>query len=258
MTDHLNSDICLVPTCSSITAGQLADIFFDSWFCENGLPLNIVSNRDKLFLSQFWQALHTQTGIKLKMLMVYHPEMDRASKQTNKIIIQALQFHVARNQKGWICTLPKVIFDLMNTVNRSTGFTPFQLHLGCLPRLLPPLLPSDNNTPEEQLAEELIRQVQEDINEAKDNLILAQVSQAAQANKAWGNKPKFQVGNFLLLNTCNKRREYQQKKDGQTAKLMPRFDGKHRIVTAYPNASIYTIDMPNSMLAYTTFHPLEL
>lgn len=64
MTDRLNSDIRLIPTRSSITALQLADLFFDHWFCNNGLPLNIVSDRDKLFLSQFWKALHARTGVK--------------------------------------------------------------------------------------------------------------------------------------------------------------------------------------------------
>ncbi len=39
---------------------------------------------------------------------------------------------------------------------------------------------------------------------------------------------------------------------------MPRFNGKYRVTAAYPETSIYTIDMPNSTLAYTTFHASEL
>ncbi len=58
MTDQLNLDICLVQVRSSITAAQMADMFFDHWFCKNRFPLNIVIDRDKLFLSQFWKALH--------------------------------------------------------------------------------------------------------------------------------------------------------------------------------------------------------
>lgn len=74
ITNHLNSDICLIPLHSSITAPQLAHIFFYHWFCKNGLPLSIVSDQDKLFLSHFWKVLHAKTGIRLKMPMVYHPE----------------------------------------------------------------------------------------------------------------------------------------------------------------------------------------
>jgi len=58
----------------------------DLWYCENSLPLNIVSDHDKIFVSKFWKALHVLTGIKLKMLLAYHPETDGSSKQSNKTI----------------------------------------------------------------------------------------------------------------------------------------------------------------------------
>ena len=57
-TDHLSSDIQLVPTWTDITTEDLAYLFFDKWYCENSLPADIVSDRDKLFMSRFWKALH--------------------------------------------------------------------------------------------------------------------------------------------------------------------------------------------------------
>jgi hypothetical protein len=50
-TDRLNSDIRIVATRTDITAEDLVVVFFDEWYCENGLPLEIISNRDKLFIS---------------------------------------------------------------------------------------------------------------------------------------------------------------------------------------------------------------
>lgn len=50
-TDRLGSDIRIIPTVSTLTAEQLAELFFEKWYCENGLPLEIVSDCDKLFLS---------------------------------------------------------------------------------------------------------------------------------------------------------------------------------------------------------------
>ncbi len=44
ITDHLSSDIRLIPTCTDITAEKLATIFSDNWYCENRLPLEIVSD----------------------------------------------------------------------------------------------------------------------------------------------------------------------------------------------------------------------
>jgi hypothetical protein len=79
-TDRLNSDVRIIPTRTDILAEDLAIIFFNKWYCKNGLPLEIVSDRDKLFISKFWQSLHGLTGVKLKMLIVYHLESDGASK----------------------------------------------------------------------------------------------------------------------------------------------------------------------------------
>jgi len=117
-TDCLGSDIQLVPTQTDITAEDLAYIFFDKWYCKNRLPTDIVSNRDKLFMSRFWKALHKLTGVKLKLSMVYHPETDGTSEQTNKTVNQALWYHIEWNQLGWVQALPCVHFDMMNTVNK--------------------------------------------------------------------------------------------------------------------------------------------
>ena len=35
-----------------------------------------------------------------------------------------------RNQSGWVKALPLICFQIMNTVNKSTGFSPFQLRYG--------------------------------------------------------------------------------------------------------------------------------
>jgi hypothetical protein len=61
MTNHLASDIWILPTHINIGAKELALLFFNHWYCENGLPLNIVSNQDNLFISKFWCALHELT-----------------------------------------------------------------------------------------------------------------------------------------------------------------------------------------------------
>jgi hypothetical protein len=86
ITDCLGSDICIAATHMDITAERFVAQFFDLWYCENSLPLNIVSDHDKIFVSKFWKALHVLTGIKLKMLLAYHPETDGSSKQSNKTI----------------------------------------------------------------------------------------------------------------------------------------------------------------------------
>jgi hypothetical protein len=76
LTDRLGSDVRLIPMRTDISATCLASIFFNEWYCENGLPLELISDRDKLFISKFWKALHTLTGVHLKMSTAYHPQTD--------------------------------------------------------------------------------------------------------------------------------------------------------------------------------------
>jgi hypothetical protein len=44
LTDCLGSDVHLIPMCTNISAGKLASLFFTEWYCENGLPLELISD----------------------------------------------------------------------------------------------------------------------------------------------------------------------------------------------------------------------
>lgn len=67
MTDRLGADIQIMACHSTITAEDFAYLFFDRWYCENGCPLKIISDRDKVFISKFWQVLMKLTGINHKL-----------------------------------------------------------------------------------------------------------------------------------------------------------------------------------------------
>jgi hypothetical protein len=252
MTDRLNSDVRLIPTKMDLTAEELARVFFDEWYCENGLPKEIVSDRDKLFMSRFWKALHKLTGVKLKMSSAYHPQSDGASERTNKTLNQCLRFHVERNQTGWRRALPRVRFDIMNTVNSSTGFSPFQLRMGRSPRIIPPLVRSGEEV-EDIRAEEVIKRLEEDVKEAQDNMLRAKISQALAANISRSDKFPFQVGEKALLSTLNRRREYKSKGQKRVAKFMPRYDGPYPVTRVSEEHSTVTLDLPNKR-TFPTFH----
>ena len=259
LTDRLGSDIQLVPCCISQSADDLAYLFFSRWYCENGLPLDIVSDRDKLFMSQFWRALHKLTGVKLKLSTAYHPETDSASERTNKTVNQCIRYHVERNQKGWVKALPIIRFNMMNSVNKSTGFSPFQLRLGRSPRILPPLIRT--NHPEnagEISAREMIKKLHDDTLEAQDNLTRAKISQSAQSNKSRSLTFPFKVGDRVRLSTFNRRNEFKTAGKLRVAKFMPRFDGPFLITATNESKSTVTLDLPANSKRHPTFHTSEV
>ena len=83
-----NALLCIpwVPHQVDITTEDFGVLFFNHWYC---LFLTV-------FMSHFWNTLHTLCGLKLKMSTAYHPQMDGSSEWTNKMINQAPCFHVDR------------------------------------------------------------------------------------------------------------------------------------------------------------------
>jgi hypothetical protein len=263
MTGRLGSDIRIIPTNTTITAEDLALIFFEHWYCEDGLPCDIISDRDKLFLSRFWQVLHDLTGVKLKLSSSYHPQTDSSSEHSNKTINQYICYHVHRNQKGWVHTLPQIRFNIMNSVNASTGFLNFHICLGRSPRLIPLMVPqtlASKSSPEcdSFRAQSLITQLHNNVAEVKDNLLQAKVFQTHFTNKNRSPEIPFNIGDQVMLSTLHRHQEFKRKGEKRATKFFPRYNGPYDIINTHPESSNYTLELPNSPNTYPTYHASEL
>ncbi|KAF9538488.1 hypothetical protein CPC08DRAFT_610095, partial [Agrocybe pediades] len=107
----------------------------------------------------------------------------------------------------------------MNTVNASTGFSPFQLKTGRSPRVIPPLLPQPSDaSPAHITAREIIEQVNMDVQQAQDSLTAAKVRQAYHANQHRGDEIVYKEGDLVMLSTANRRRNYKRKGKKRAAK----------------------------------------
>jgi len=195
------------------------------------------------------------------MSTAYHPETDGSSERTNKTVIQALRYHVEWNQQGWVKALPRIQFSIMNTVNKLTNFSPFQLKYRRSPCVIPPLVklerPSEPLSPS-QLTQDTISRLKTDVMEAQDNLLHAKVAQVAQANKLRTLAFPYTIGQQVRLSTRNHRREHKAKGEHRVAKFMARFTGPYKIVDINEESSTITLDLPNSTNFYPVFHTSQL
>lgn len=137
-------------------------------------------------------------------------------------------------------------FHIMNTMNTSTGFTPFQLQMGQSPWLIPPLVtPLPTSSEEETSVHEIIQKLQNNILEAQDNLLCAKFSQSVEANKHHSLTFPFVIGSCVQLMTLHQCNEYKAKGEKRVAKIMPCYDELYTIVDTDERHSTITLELPN-------------
>ncbi|KAF8798984.1 hypothetical protein BYT27DRAFT_7010629, partial [Phlegmacium glaucopus] len=106
----------------------------------------------------------------------------------------------------------------MNTVNKSTGYSPFQLKYGRSPRIIPSFTGVVGSDKESVGASDVIALVNKNVADARDNLLLAKISQAKSANERRGKETRYRVGDMVMLSTTNRRMDFKQHGDGRVAK----------------------------------------
>ncbi|KAK4394517.1 hypothetical protein Sango_1606000 [Sesamum angolense] len=70
--DRLRKYSHFIPLKHLYTAVSIAKVFFDNIYKLHGLPVSIVSDRDRIFTSNFWKELFSFTGVSLYMSSAYH------------------------------------------------------------------------------------------------------------------------------------------------------------------------------------------
>jgi transposase InsO family protein len=76
----------------------------------HGPPEIIVSDRNSLFTSGYWDHIHRMLCTQLKMSTAFHPQTDGATERANRTITQMLCIAVAPEQKDWVLLLPGIEF----------------------------------------------------------------------------------------------------------------------------------------------------
>ncbi|CAA77891.1 Reverse Transcriptase, partial [Cladosporium fulvum T-1 virus] len=125
MVDRLTKYAHFIPASEIYTAEQLGYLVLDRLIRYHGFPEVFITDRDKLFTSNYWKTLMGTIGIKHKLSTAYHPETDGQTERTNQTLEQYLRHYINYAQDNWVSLLPMAQIALNNHKSETTSTTPF-------------------------------------------------------------------------------------------------------------------------------------
>jgi hypothetical protein len=249
--DRLSKMVHIEASTKSITGESLAELFESRVIRYHGVPHTLISDRDVRFRSEFWQRAMDIWGIKHCMSTGKHPQTDGQTENANGVLEDTLRHFVGPYQSNWDKLLPAAEFAMNNSVNVSTGHTPFMMNYGQNPdtplsvvlRGLNPNIDRFRGRWSEQLTH------------ARQCLLTAQQRQKAQADKRRQPAPVLNPGDKVLIHM-----KHFRLPKGLKLKLAPRYLGPFSVLECIGPANLsYRVDLPPPLhRMHNVFHVSSL
>ncbi|KAK1427816.1 hypothetical protein QVD17_16511 [Tagetes erecta] len=229
------------------TAKSVAEVFVKDVIRHHGVPKSIVSDRDPLFLSKFWQEIFRSMGTMLHMSSAYHPESDGQTEVINRCLEAYLRCFAVDQPKTWAVWIPWAEFWYNSTFHVSTGTSPFETVYGRRPPSVMQFISGEIRV--ESVAQEL-QDRDEALKQLKVHLANAQSSMKLQADKK-RRDVQFSVGEWVYV----KLKPYRQMsvKSRIHQKLAAKFFGPFQIIEKLGPVA-YKLQLPLTSKIHPVFH----
>ncbi|KAJ9558407.1 hypothetical protein OSB04_013021 [Centaurea solstitialis] len=251
VVDRFSKMVPFIPCKKTTDAVKVAQLFFREVYRLHGLPSSIVSDRDTRFLSHFWRSLWKMVNTKLNFSSAYHPQTDGQTEVVNRSLGNLLRCLVGDHVKAWDQKLCQAEFTHNPAVNRSTGFSPFQVVYSAQPR--GPLdlmsLPIAGSVPKK--VEDFVAGLHEVHNVVHDNLVRANAKYKQFADQT-RRQVDFEVGDFVWAVLTKDRFSV-----GEYNKLSAKKIGPVEIVEKI-NPNAYRLKLPSHIRCADVFNVKHL
>lgn len=247
IVDHFSKGIHLGPLPSHLIAFSVAQLFMELSGKLHGMPRILVSDRDLLFLSRFWQELFKMSGTKLGMSSAYHPQSDGQTEAMNRIVEQYLRAFVHQNPATWGRFLVWAEWSYNTSVHSATGKTPYEVTYDKQPPSLPQYITGSSNI---QVVDEWLTN-----RETLNASLIKKLTKAQQKMKEIADKQRRDVSyeewDVVLVKLRPRR---QTSVTGETySKLAKRYYGPFQIVKKIGSVA-YQLNLPSSSRIHPVFH----
>lgn len=140
VVDRLTKYGHFVALAHPFTALTVAHAYLHNIYKSQAIPDSIVSDRDRIFLSNFWQELFRHLGAKLKLSTAYHPQTDGQTEILNKCLESYLRCMTGEKPSAWALWLSLVEWWYNTTYHSAIQTTPYEALYGQDPPLHLPYL----------------------------------------------------------------------------------------------------------------------
>lgn len=244
VVDRLTKMASFIPCVGTKPNGlYTARLVFDNIFRHHGLPSDIVSDRDSVFTSGFWQALAELLHINTNLSTAYHPQTDGQTERVNAVLEQYLRAYVNFSQDDWIIFLTSAEFSYNNSWHSSIKTTPFYANYGFHPSMDSKRI-NDLVSP---CAEDLIKELHHVQEDCKENMRLASQRHQMFADRFRAPTPHYETGQRVWLNARNVRTIRP------TKKLDNKKIGPFEIIQKV-GTHAYKLQLPPSIKIHPVFH----
>ena len=243
VVDRLSKMVHYVPCSKTVSAEDLAEIFMREVVRLHGIPTSIVSDRGSVFTSKFWATLCYALKVTRNLSTAFHPQTDGQTERQNSTMEQYLRAYVNFEQNDWVSLLPMAEFAYKNSMNASTGLSPFEVITGYSPRMTfeEPSDPRAKSVSAKAHARHLNALMQV----CKEALLVAQQHQKTFADKH--SKPiQYAVGDYVWLRSQNIRTKRNRKLEWKAF-------GPFEILNKYGD-QVYKLDLPKRWRIHDVFH----
>jgi hypothetical protein len=134
VVERLSKIIRIATTPANMDAPEVARLLHTHVYRHHGLPLEIISDRDPIFMSKFWTTLFGMLCVMLRPSSAYHPETDGQTGVVNRKVEEILRCFVNNNQSNWDIFFIDLDFAYNSAPHSTTTLSPFFLTYGTEPR----------------------------------------------------------------------------------------------------------------------------
>ena len=133
IVDRFTKYAHLLTLSHTFTVQDVITIFMENIFRLHGLPTVIVSDSDRIFTSNLWQALFKSLGVNLHLSTAYHPETDGQTKRANQCLENYWRCMCFTQPKKWYYYISLAEWWYNTSYHTSLNITPFQALYGFPP-----------------------------------------------------------------------------------------------------------------------------